>query len=239
MSNIREKINIPFKGILPSTLIDWPGKLAAVLFIFGCNFRCSFCHNPELVINNNDPNINFFSLLDFLKQRQKWIDGVVLTGGEPTLYKDLPTIIKILKDEGFLVKLDTNGTNPDMLNFLIKNELIDYIAMDIKGVPEKYKIITNSNINFETILQSINLILQSDIDYEFRTTVLPRFHKKEDFEKIGKLIKGAKKYYLQQFYPTKTLDESFMEEPFYDRLALEEFKKIISNFVESVEIRGI
>ena len=239
MNLAKEKILIPFKGILPSTLIDWPGKIAAVLFVFGCNFRCHFCHNPELVLENNDENIDFWDLLDFLKKRRNWIDGIVMTGGEPTLYKDLPLVFKILKNEGFLTKLDTNGTNPQMIEYLLEKKLVDYIAMDIKGSPEKYQMITGYNINFEIILKSIQLIMKSDVDYEFRTTVLPRFHKKEDFEKIGNLIKGAKKYYLQQFYPTKTLNKIFMEEFSYNRSALEEFQKIMSGFVEKAEIRGI
>lgn len=239
MNLAKEKILIPFKGILPSTLIDWPGKIAAVLFVFGCNFRCHFCHNPELVLENNDENIDFWDLLDFLKKRRNWIDGIVITGGEPTLYKDLPLVFKILKNEGFLTKLDTNGTNPQMIEYLLEKKLVDYIAMDIKGSPEKYQMITGYNINFEIILKSIQLIMKSDIDYEFRTTVLPRFHKKEDFEKIGNLIKGAKKYYLQQFYPTKTLNKIFMEEFSYNRSALEEFQKIMSGFVKKAEIRGI
>lgn len=234
-----KNINISIKGFLPSTLIDWPGKVAAILFTYGCNFRCPFCHNPELVLENSDEDLDLEEILKFLRERKKWIDGVVITGGEPTLWPDLPLLIQILKKEGFLVKLDTNGTNPSLLSSLLDEKLIDYVAMDIKGPLERYPEITRRDVKEEDILSSINLIMKSGIDYEFRTTILPYFHKKEDIEKIGKLIKGAKKFYLQQFYPTKTLDPNFMNEESYLKEDLLEFQKIIAPFVQQVEIRGI
>lgn len=234
-----EQINIPIKGFLPSTLIDWPGKMAAILFIFGCNFRCPFCHNPELVLENNEEDLDLENILEFLQKRKKWVDGVVITGGEPTIHQDIFSLAKILKKAGFLVKLDTNGTNPTLLYSLIQGGLVDYIAMDIKGPLSSYEKITKSPQSGKKILKSVSIILESGIDYEFRTTVVPSLLGKEEIREIGKLIEGARIYYLQQFYPTKTLDKDFLKEQPYSYKELLELKNIISPFVKEAKIRGI
>lgn len=197
-------------GLQKITLIDYPGKIACTIFLTGCNFRCPWCHNPELVLPEKIkkqlkiPEKTFFR---FLKQRKGLLDGVCVTGGEPTIHKNLLNFIKKIKKLGFSVKLDTNGSNPKMLKKLLANELIDYIAMDVKAPLElkseirntKYERVTGVKVNLNKIKKSIELIKISSLDYEFRTTVLPKIHKDEDIINIAKYLKGAKIYYLQPY----------------------------------------
>lgn len=232
-----EKFQIKIGGLQKSSLIDYPEKISAIIFTQGCNFRCPYCHNPELIDIKGATASSVAPILDFLKTRRGKLDGVVITGGEPTLQKDLPKFIKRIKELGFFVKLDTNGTNPLMIETLLKANLIDYVAMDIKAPIEKYEQVTCSKINTENILKSIELIKNSNIEYEFRTTVVKSQLTIEDFEKIGKIIKGAKKYYLQKFLPTKTLDESFLNQKTYSD---EEFKAIaesLKKYIKTVDCR--
>lgn len=224
-------------GFQKSSLIDYPGKISAVIFTQGCNFKCPYCHNPELILNGRENSIEFSRLITFLQSRKGKLDGVVITGGEPTLHKSLPEVIVQIKALGFAVKLDTNGTNPQMLQILINEKLIDYVAMDIKAPIEKYSEIVNSKVNTDNILKSIEMLKTSDIDYEFRTTVVKSQLLPNDFEKIGEMIKGSKKYYLQKFLPTKVLDESFLnEQTYFD----EEFGSIINTlekYVYEIKLR--
>lgn len=231
-------VNILIGGLQKSSLIDYPGKISAIIFTHGCNFRCPYCHNPEIVSGNSQlETVNRRQILDFLNSRRGKLDGGVITGGEPTLHSGLPDFIKEIKVMGFDVKLDTNGTNPQMLERLIDANLIDYVAMDIKGPIEKYSQITGTDVNTDNILKSIESLKTSNIDYEFRTTVVKSQLSRADFEKIGALIKDAPRYYLQRFLPTKTLDESFMQETTYSD---EEFIDIINDlqkYIQSVELR--
>jgi len=224
-------------GIQKFSLIDYPGEICAIIFTQGCNFRCPYCHNPELVdrklFSRLIPEKEIFS---FLEKRKGKLDAVEITGGEPTLQKDLIEFIKKIKEMGFLVKLDSNGSNPGVLMKIISLGLIDYIAMDVKAPLERYQEITNSSIEPEKIKQSIDIIKKSNIDYEFRTTIT-RMLKKEDLFKIAKLIKGAKKYALQQFVPSKTLDPKFKEMKPYSKEELESFKKSLQPFFENIELR--
>jgi len=211
-------------GFQKVTLIDYPGKIAATVFTVGCNFLCPYCHNPELVEGQkikNQPIIKEQEILDFLKTRQGLLEGVCLTGGEPTLQNDLPDFIRKIKELGFLIKLDTNGSSPLMLEKLLTEKLIDYVAMDIKAPLEKYKKIVGEKINLEDIQRSVELTRQAP-DYEFRTTILPKLHSKKDILSIGRWLQGSKKYYLQQFKPTKTLDSAFIKEKAF------EFEKAVS-----------
>lgn len=224
-------------GFQKSSLIDYPGKISAVIFTQGCNFRCPYCHNPELAANAISTDYQTTSILDFLKFRVGKLEAVVITGGEPTLQKDLPEFIKEIKRMGFLVKLDTNGTNPKMLKSLIDENSVDYVAMDIKAPIEKYSQVVRCNVNQNNILKSIEILKNSGIYYEFRTTVVKSQLLPQDFEEIAEMIKGAKKYYLQKFVPTKTLDEAFLQEKTYSE---EEFDLIINNlknYTQAVEIR--
>lgn len=193
-------------GLQKLTLLDFPEKISCIIFLQGCNFNCEFCHNQSLIHNENDI-LNEEDIFNFLKSRKNILDGVCISGGEPTIYKDLPTFIKNIKDMGFSVKLDTNGTNPNMIKFLIDNNLIDYIAMDIKNSPSKYNTTSNCHVDFSKIKKSINIILENKINYEFRTTIMMEKHELNDFIEISKLIQGANKYFLQKFKNTPELKD--------------------------------
>jgi pyruvate formate lyase activating enzyme len=227
-------------GLQKTTLIDYPGKMAAIIFTRGCNFRCHYCHNPGLVDPEKYyPEIPEKEILDFLEKRRSVLDGVVITGGEPLIYQDIGKFLKKIKDLGYAVKLDTNGTNPELLQKLIKADLVDYIAMDIKHHLDRYGEVIDSRHDLANIEKSVKMIMNSGLDYEFRTTVLPKFFQLEDFHKVGDLIKGAKKYYLQQFRPIMTLNVEFYKEPTFAAIELEAFKKILEAYVDKCEIRGV
>lgn len=224
-------------GFQKSSLIDFPEKISAIIFTKGCNFRCPYCHNPELFEGTSEGVIPTSDVLSFLKRRRGKLDGVVITGGEPTLQKDLCGFIKELKSLSFEIKLDTNGTNSKVLNKLVTEKLVDYVAMDIKAPIEKYADITCSKVKIKEIEESVNFLLQNKVDYEFRTTVVKKQLDFEDFEGIGKLICGAKKYYLQRFLPTKTLDVSFLKEETYSDEDFDEIKLLLQDYVEFVDVR--
>lgn len=224
-------------GVQKTSLLDYPDKISAIVFTQGCNFRCGYCHNPQLLNSKNDiyaPDVFF----EFLKRRQGKLDGVVITGGEATLQPDLKLFIQRVKELGFLTKLDTNGTSPAIVKNLMEENLIDYIAMDIKAPIKKYQLITNSKIDTKKIEESINLILNSNIDYEFRTTVLPSQLKIEDFEEIGELINGAKKYYLQKFVvQSEILDTNLKTEDNYTNEEFAQIIEILNKYVKFIEVR--
>jgi pyruvate formate lyase activating enzyme len=228
-------------GFQKLTLIDYPGHIAATVFTVGCNFRCPFCHNPELVISNfqfpisNVAEKDFFELLE---NRRGKLEGVCITGGEPTIQPDIVDFIRKIKDLGYKVKLDTNGTRPDVLRKLYGEKLLDFAAMDIKNTPEKYERTTNSKIDLERIRLSVDLIRNSGVDYEFRTTVVPGLHEVADFEKIGEWLKGAKKYALQAFEDKgKILDPKLKDRIRGKKLDLDKIKKKIEKYFGKVEIR--
>ena len=224
-------------GIQKTSLLDYPDKISAIVFTQGCNFRCGYCHNPQLLKSENGI-YDVDAFFDFLKKRQGKLDGVVVTGGETTLQPDLKLFIQKIKELGFLVKLDTNGTNPQILKELINEKLVDYIAMDIKAPIEKYQLITNSKIDTSKIEESIKIIMSSNIDYEFRTTVLPIQIEIEDFNSIGKLLQDAKRYYIQKFVvQSEILDSSLKEEKNYTDEQLKSIKENILNYVQFVDIR--
>ncbi|MBC7320580.1 anaerobic ribonucleoside-triphosphate reductase activating protein [bacterium] len=224
-------------GLQRFSLIDYPGKVSAVIFTMGCNFRCPYCHNPELVEFNGIRLIEEGYILSFLKERKGKLDGVVLTGGEPTLQSDIVSFLKEIKKLGFLIKLDTNGSYPEIIEELLKEGLLDYIAMDIKANLEKYSGVTRSNVDTKNIERSIGIIMKSGIDYEFRTTVVRSQLSRDDILEIGELIKSAKAYVLQEFKPSKTLDPNFIEETSYTREELEEIAVILKGLVGRVVIR--
>ncbi len=205
-------------GLQKTSLLDFPEKIAAIVFTMGCNFRCGYCHNPELI--NGEAKIE--EVFEFLKTRQGKLDGVVITGGEPCLQKDLPEFIKQVKELGFAVKLDTNGSFPEMLEKVLPD--LDYVAMDIKAPLEKYSQIVNVDVDTLKILKSIEVLKNGGVDYEFRTTVVKSQLSYEDFEKIGQLIQGAPRYYLQKFVASKILDKGLENEKTY---STEEFERII------------
>ena len=222
-------------GLQKTSLLDFPKKIAAIVFTQGCNFRCGYCHNAELLDFSAEPKVKEEDFFDFLTKRKGKLDGVVITGGEPTVQSGLKEFILKIKDLGFEVKLDTNGTNPKVLSELL--QIIDYVAMDIKAPFTKYGMIAGVNVNIENIRESINLIMSSNVDYEFRTTVVKSQLEFCDFEEIGKQINGAKKYYLQKFVPSKIYDKTLLAQTTYTD---EEFKLICDNlkkYVEFVDFR--
>lgn len=226
---------IEIKGLQKTSLIDYPGKISAVVFLGDCNFRCSYCFNRQLVLNPDKvktiPQEEFFA---FLNGRKKWLDGIVIGGGEPCIHRELPDFIKKIKDLGFLLALETNGTNPEMLKHLIDNKLVDYFAMDIKAPPEGYEKVTKAKLDKEAIQKSIDLIIKSGVDHEMRSTILPALHSKEDIINMAKLIQGAKIYYLQQFRPGETLlDPAFRKERLFTEKEMENLKKICSKYVKT------
>jgi pyruvate formate lyase activating enzyme len=236
-------------GLQKTTLIDYPGKIACTVFLAGCNFRCSWCYSSELVLPEKikkQPRISEKEFFKFLKGKRGLLDGVVLCGGEPTLNKDLPEFVRKIKKLGFLVKLDTNGSNPQMLKELIKKKLVDYIAMDVKASlkaksakrkAQNYERATRVKVNLKDIRKSIEIIKKSGVDYEFRTTVVPRIHMKEDIVQIARALAPARAYFLQSFRPEKTLNPVFLTVRPYSKDFLLEIKKEISRFFQICEVR--
>ena len=227
-------------GLQKLTLIDYPGKVAATVFLFGCNFRCPYCHNPELVYSKSGEGqvqIKESDFFKFLKERTGFLDGICITGGEPTIHSDLPKFIRKIKEIGFSIKLDTNGSNPDMLKDLIVNNLVDFIAMDIKTSILKYKKF-GAEHEISQIRKSVSIIWDSNKDYEFRTTVAPEIVDEKDIKEIAQWLKGSKKIALQQFRPEKVLDLSFQNIKPYSLQELEKMVKILEPHIEEVELRA-
>jgi len=222
-------------GLQKLTLLDYPGYIASTIFTGGCNFKCPFCQNASLV-NYKEKDLGEKNILEFLKKRKLYIDAVCISGGEPTIQPDLKNFIKKVKKLGYLIKLDTNGTNPKLLRELINEKLIDYVAMDIKNSKEKYNQTIGLKYDIKSIEESINLLLEDKIDYEFRTTVVKNFHDCDDFKKIAKWIKGAKKYVLQQFVNSNNVIQSGLSS--HSKEKLYEFKNILDKKLKNVEIRG-
>jgi len=230
---------IKIGGLQKVTLIDYPGHLAATLFLAGCNFRCGFCHNPDLVeIKHGQDFIAAKEILDFLQKRKGLLDAVCISGGEPLIQPELKNFLSEIKALGYLIKLDTNGFNPVFLKDLIAQKLIDYIAMDIKVSIGRYQAVTNIKSDFKNIEESIQLILAGNLPYEFRTTVLPKFHNLKEMEKIGQMIAGAANYYLQNFRNQKTLDPVFAKEPAFTVSELEKLKQTALKYVKNCQIRN-
>jgi len=225
-------------GFQKFSLIDYPGKICAIVFTQGCNFRCPYCHNPELV----DPKkfgieLKEDEILSFLDRRKGKLDAVTITGGEPLLQSDLSAFLSAIKRLGYLVKLDTNGSFPSRLKKIIELKSVDYLAMDIKTSLDKYHQVIKAKIDTRKILDSIRLIMDSGLDYEFRTTIVKALFEKEDFYKIGQLIKNARLYVLQKFVPSKTLDDTFLDMKSCTDEELDCFKEIMEGFVQRCIIR--
>ena len=226
-------------GIQKLSLVDYPGKVAASIFTIGCNFRCGFCHNPKLVLPEcYTETLDENDILDFLKSRTGKLDAAVISGGEPTLHQDLPDFIKKIKDMGYLVKLDSQGSNPDMLKKLLDAKLLDFIAMDIKAPLEKYSKIMSWEIDPKIIKKSIKLIKNSGLDYEFRTTVVKSQLSFEDFHAIGKAIRGAKRFALQHFKPNPEMvnTDKFKDETTYSDGEFEQIRQIMLKYVDTCVI---
>ena len=232
---------IPIKGFIENSLIEWEGKIASIVFLPTCNLRCPYCHAPHLVQTPNDlESIPADAIVSKLRQNQGWIDGVVVTGGEPTSHRHLDALIKLFKDTGVLVRLDTNGTNPRVLSDLIERRLIDCVAMDIKAPlqKEKYEQIAGVSCNVEDVKESIRIIMESGIGYEFRTTVCPTQLDGNDIEDIASAIQGAGRYILQSFKPNHCLDARMLKVEPYPAETLRDFAVIAAKYVDFCCVRG-
>ena len=229
-----------FAGLQKLTLLDYPGRVACTLFTRGCNFRCPFCHNASLVVRADEQQTyTNDEILAFLKKRQGILDGVAITGGEPTLMSGLYDFIAQIKDMGYSVKLDSNGTRPEVLKKLVLNGLVDYVAMDIKNSPEKYAYTCGlpANYDLSKIEDSKSFLMEGHVDFEFRTTVAKPFHTEDDFYKIGEWIQGSEKYFLQQFKDSG--DIIGQEISSFNESEMEKFLNVLLPFVPNAQLRGV
>jgi len=226
-------------GLQRLSLVDYPGKTACTVFTGGCNFRCPFCHNSALVLDPDPAEaLPEAEIRAFLEKRAGLLDGVCVSGGEPLLQKDLGEFLKSVKALGYPVKLDTNGSFPDLLAALLKQELVDYVAMDIKNTPEKYgKTVGLRNFDPGPVLESAALLMKGTVPFEFRTTVVREFHEEEDFKAIGRWLRGAPRYYLQNFVASENTIAQGLHG--YTPRELASFRDLAAPFFQSVELRGI
>jgi len=226
-------------GFQKTSLLDYPGKIAAIIWTVGCNFRCPFCYNPQLVNGTVDP-IPTEEILGFLDTRIGKLDAVSITGGEPLMHDDIDSFIACIKNKGFLVKVDTNGSYPDRLRDLLNQHLLDYVSMDVKASKEKYDAVVGVAVDRDAIDTSIQLIQEQAPDYEFKTTVIPSFHTKEDIKQIGRWLNGSTRFFLQQFRTTTPLLSSDLASMIpYSKEELEEMQDTITSFFKHCAIRGI
>lgn len=224
-------------GLQKLTLLDFPGKMACTVFTYGCNFRCPFCHNALLVTEQNSDSISEDEFFSFLKKRQGILDGVCISGGEPTLQNDLADFIRKIKALGYAVKLDTNGSRPEVLKELIKEKLLDYVAMDIKNSLQKYSLTCGCEVDTTPITESISVIKESGIDHEFRTTTVREYHSAEDFIKIADLLEGNSKYFIQHFEDSGNLIGENLSA--FSKEEMSFFAESIRNKLPNVAIRGV
>ncbi|MCC7523115.1 anaerobic ribonucleoside-triphosphate reductase activating protein [Candidatus Uhrbacteria bacterium] len=235
------KSGLKASGVQPFTLLDFPGKIACIFFLPGCNFRCGYCHNPEFVLPEQlaktaDSWIPEDALLSFLRQRRGLLEGVVISGGEPTIPPHLKAFIREIRRMGFRIKLDTNGSQPDILSTMLKEELLDYVAMDVKTSLQRYPELVGPCVKPEAILESVRLIRDNAPDYEFRTTLIPEMHDMPEWQGILDLIRGARRYTIQAFRPAVTLDPKFTAYTPPDRAYVARAAKVFQNEVKELII---
>jgi pyruvate formate lyase activating enzyme len=222
-----------FSGLQKVSLVDYPDKIASVLFTPGCNLRCPFCHNWRIAVDPQPPFLQEGIALEILENRKKYVDAVVVTGGEPCMHKELPRFLSKLKERGFMVKLDTNGFFPDILEECLGS--VDYIAMDVKTCREKYKLLGANDTT--ALMRSMEMLKMGKVPYEFRTTVVPELLTPQDANSIGEMIKGSKIHALQQFIPQDTLDKRFATLKPYAPEMINEFAEIIHKYTENIVLR--
>ena len=226
-------------GFQKLTLLDYPGKVACTIFVGGCNFRCPFCHNADLVINpHQQEDISQETVLRTLKKRQGILEGVCVTGGEPTLAPDLKDFLIAIKELGYPIKLDTNGYRPEILQELVEEGLVDYVAVDIKNSPLKYaQTVDIGELNITKIQETIDFLRKDTVDYEFRTTVVRELHTSEDMKKIGRWIRGSKRYFLQGYQESERVIKPIFTS--YTKEEMMALRDDLKEYVETVEIRGL
>ncbi|MBQ7058691.1 MAG: anaerobic ribonucleoside-triphosphate reductase activating protein [Firmicutes bacterium] len=225
-------------GLQKMTLLDFPGHVACTVFTGGCDFRCPFCHNFELVDGSAPPVMEDEELIAFLEKRKGLLDGVAFTGGEPCLQKNLPDLMRRVKSMGYAVKLDTNGNHPEMLRRMMEEGLVDYVAMDIKNSPEKYAMTAGlEKLDLSAVKESARLLMEGNVNYEFRTTVVAEFHEEEDFVVIGEWLKGAKAYYLQSFTDRDSVPFGNLHAP--SREEIYTFCRTMQRNIPNTHVRGV
>lgn len=226
-------------GLQNLSLVDFPGYLSSVVFTKGCNFKCGYCHNPDLISKSSPYNITEEEVFSFLTHRKNMIEGVVVSGGEPSLETDLKEFFVKLKENGFKTKLDTNGSNPNILEELLREKLLDYVAIDIKTSFDKYRLVTDIEDIKIKIQRSISLVTLSTVQYEFRITCAPGIVEETDIEEIGETLKGVHRCVLQQFRAINTYDKKFEDVIPYSKDKIFKFKEILEKNITHVEIRGV
>jgi pyruvate formate lyase activating enzyme len=222
-----------FSGLQKISLIDYPNKVASVLYTPGCNLRCPFCHNWRIVVDPKPPFLHEAAALKILESRKKYVDAVVVTGGEPTMHKELPKFLAKLKKRGFMVKLDTNGFYPEVLEECLP--YVDYVALDVKTSLEKYKQLGTKDT--AGLMRTVEILKTGKVPYEFRTTAVPEFVTAEDVKCIGEMVKGAKTHAFQQFVPQETLDKKFEGVKPYAPETITEFAETMKKYAENVILR--
>ncbi|MEM1515817.1 MAG: anaerobic ribonucleoside-triphosphate reductase activating protein [Candidatus Bathyarchaeia archaeon] len=222
-----------FSGFQKASLIDFPRRISSILFAPGCNLRCPYCQNWRIVIDTTPSFLDEDEALAILEVRKKFIDSVVISGGEPLIQRDAPRFIRKLKERGFIVKLDTNGFFPERLKECLP--YLDYVAVDIKTSPRKYYLLGAENV--EPFLETIKIVMNSDVDYEYRCTIVPSIVEREDMEEIGNLVEGARRFALQQFIPDNAMQEDFRKIRPYSESTIKQFSKIMEKYVKEVILR--
>lgn len=225
-------------GLQKMTLLDYPGKVACTVFFGGCDMRCPFCHNAELLDGTAPPVMDEKELLSFLEKRKGLLDGVAITGGEPMLQKDLPSLAARIRELGYPVKVDTNGNHPELLREMIDRGLAQYVAMDIKNAPERYaETVGIPGFDLSPVMESVSLLLEGRTDYEFRTTVVAELHDDGSFEQIGKWIRGARRYFLQKFTDRDTVPFAGLHAPTDEQM--HRWQNMLRADISQVELRGV
>lgn len=238
-------MKLPIYGWVKTSLVDYPGNIASSIFLAHCNFQCPYCHNPDLVLApaDRDPPISEREVLDYLHRYSRTLEGICMSGGEPLLHARVPEFLCEVRSIGIKIKVDTNGSCPTMLERLIKDDLVDYVAMDIKGPLEKIQSITRTTIPPDLLRRSLEasvcMLMDGPVEYEFRTTVVPGLLEEKDFEAIGRWLQGSRRFVLQQFRPGHTLDPAYtLFKPFSSQY-LQQIAQQMKNFIEDCTIRGI
>lgn len=226
---------VEIKGLEKFSPSDYPGIISATMFLGSCNFRCPYCHNAELVLNPDDlPTFPMGYITDFLDSRKDWLEGICITGGEPLLHRDLGDFLSLLKERGLSVKLDTNGSFPSQLEALIAKNLVDSIAMDVKAPLERYEEVTRTKVDREKIRKSIDIIMNSGVEYVFRLTAVPGLIDEERMTEIGRMLQGAKVFQIQQFVPANTLDPTFERLKPFKRDGMRALGRCVEEFFSEV-----
>jgi len=231
---------VEIKGLEKFAPKDFPGHISSTVFLGGCNFRCPFCHNSDLVLRPEIlPTFPLDYFISFLDSRKGWLEGICISGGEPLIHDDLEVLLILIKERNLLVKIDINGSFPSRLEELIQKKLIDHIAMDVKAPLERYQEVTRSKVKEEDIVRSVGIIKNSGLEYVFRTTVVPDLLGAEDIKKISQMLNGAKIFQLQQFVPVNTIDSHYMQKKPYLREEIQTFAKIAEPYFSEIRIEGV